>query len=996
MRKVMNKCGKILNFAQNLVLKKMKKIIITGVAVLALTLPAFTGAAVEVSRPGEIVADALTLSPAEEAEWIAAEAAYRAGEADAAVRLRQFIDRYPESVRHYEARLLLADALLSTDASKSLEIYNSLNATNPGEGLRADLAYHRAYALMRRGNFVDAEQGFASTASDRQYGANSRFYLGYIAYTRRDFSRALDYFGRVDRRSLPGAGVDYFLAQIYYSQGDYSRALSAAKALIANPICDDVTFRAEALRLAGESLFNLGDTAAGIDYLEQYAAVATNPELSSLYILGTACYKQGEWAKTVKYLAPVTASDSAMGQSAYLYVGEAYMKQGNKDAALMTFDAALRPDYDPGVREAAYYNYAVAKFSGGNLPFGSSVATFEDFLRRYPTGAYTAKVQEYLVAGYLTDRDYDTALASINRMSNPTDKVLAAKQQILYALGTRALAAEDNAAAGAYLEQALEFAGYDAGVAARTHLSLGEVLYRCGEYTASAEHVERYLATAPANDGNRALAYYDLGYAHFGNKDYDSAAEAFSRFIASPGSLGAVVEADALNRLGDVALYGMHFDDAIAYYKRASQRAPECGDYPMFQRAVIAGYNRNYETQIEEFNRLYTQFPSSSLIPEALLEQAEAYIQRGDIDKAIATYRRAVDTYPTTEQGRRGRLLMAMLMLNNGNREDAIAEYRRVVEMYPTGEEAAMAVAELQRLAAQDGTMADLATFLQSVENAPQMDVVAADRLTFEAAEEIYLRTGETARIEQYLTDYPTGVYRGNAWEYMMQSAVAADNTRDALSYAEAVIEHYPDSRSAEEALAVKAQALHSLGQGTEALEAWESLAQRASTVAMQNRARTGIMRVARDLCDYERVIAAADALLASSTAGTEDRNEAIFSRAVALDGCGRTAEAREAWRSIAYNTDDINGVKSAYYLAQSLYDSAEYSEAADATRAIIDSGTPHTYWLARAFILHSDILAAQNNTFEAREYLRSLRENYPGSETDIFQMIDTRLTELK
>ena len=101
-----------------------------------------------------------------------------------------------------------------------------------------------------------------------------------------------------------------------------------------------------------------------------------------------------------------------------------------------------------------------------------------------------------------------------------------------------------------------------------------------------------------------------------------------------------------------------------------------------------------------------------------------------------------------------------------------------------------MAVAELQRLAAQDGTMADLATFLQSVENAPRMDVVAADRLTFEAAEEIYLRTGATTRLEQYLTDYPTGAYRGTAWEYMMQSAVAAGNTRDALSYAEAVIEH--------------------------------------------------------------------------------------------------------------------------------------------------------------------------------------------------------------
>ena len=39
---------------------------------------------------------------------------------------------------------------------------------------------------------------------------------------------------------------------------------------------------------------------------------------------------------------------------------------------------------------------------------------------------------------------------------------------------------------------------------------------------------------------------------------------------------------------------------------------------------------------------------------------------------------------------------------------------------------------------------------------------------------------------------------------------------------------------------------------------------------------------------------------------------------------------------------------------------------------------------------------AQQGKNFEAREYLQALRSNYPGNESDIFDMIDTRLEKLK
>jgi TolA-binding protein len=202
----------------------------------------------------------------------------------------------------------------------------------------------------------------------------------------------------------------------------------------------------------------------------------------------------------------------------------------------------------------------------------------------------------------------------------------------------------------------------------------------------------------------------------------------------------------------------------------------------------------------------------------------------------------------------------------------------------------------------------------------------------------------------------------------------------------------YPHAEVAEDALAMRADTEYSLGRTEAAARSYKSLESKASSATTLAAALLGEVRTGRDLSDNATVIAAADRLLSSSAAGSGYISEVRYARACAYAATNRTADARSEWSALAATPSDIYGSKSAVALAESYYKGGQTDKGLKVINAFIDANPPHAYWLARGFILLSDMLRSQGNTYEANEYLRSLRSNYPGSEADIFDMIDSRL----
>lgn len=911
------------------------------------------------------------------------------GMPDALALINSWLADYPGSVYYPEMLALKGDYyFFSGEYYTAILIYESINRSQFDTALASDITYRLAYAKMMLGESSEAAKLFATLFGNKQWSPTANFYSGYLSYSDGNYVQALNYFDKVPNNTELSVAADYYTAQIYFTDGQYEKALSISQKLIKdNPIEE---YYGEICRIAGESLYNLGREEDAVPYLLKYVGTTANPSPSAMYILGVGEYKDGDYTSAINHLVKVAREDNAMGQSANLYIGQAYVNLNKIDAALMCFEKAYRMGYDRQVAESALYNYAVAKSEGGKIPFSNSVTLFEDFLRQYPDSRYATQVREYMISGYMSDNDYSQALRIIESVKNPDSEIMKAKQECLFVLGTREYNTGDLSTALTRFRQAALIANGDKNISRQCLLWQGTCQYDLGKYSDAVKSLQSYIESASSRDENLALARYDLGYARFAQHDYKAAYTDFRQVIDLNPERKML--ADAYNRAADCLYYQSDFAGAETLYKKSFDTNPSEGDYAMFQQAVMKGLRRDHAGKIKALDDMIDRFPASTLIPAAILEKAESYSATGNTQAAIENYRALLKNFAETSYGRNGALQLAITYQSVGHNDEAIETYRHIITSYPSSEEAKLAAEDLKLIYADNGRLREFQQFLNSIPGAPSMDASEVEALTFRKAESEYINRHSIELVESYLREYPRGVYRPQALYMVAEARMDNGDIDKAYDYACDIVKGYPDSDVAVDALLIKAMAEENKGKTAEALHSYQLLDTRATGAKMTGKARLGILRAATDLKQYDTALEVSERLKASTGLGLNEQKETSYLHAVALYGAGRKNEAMTQWEALAKTPENIFGSKAAVALAEAQLSSGRAADAEKTADAFISSNPPHQYWLARGFIVLSDALRAQGNTFEADEYLRSLRTNYPGNEKDIFEMIDRRL----
>ena len=178
------------------------------------------------------------------------------------------------------------------------------------------------------------------------------------------------------------------------------------------------------------------------------------------------------------------------------------------------------------------------------------------------------------------------------------------------------------------------------------------------------------------------------------------------------------------------------------------------------------------------------------------------------------------------------------------------------------------------------------------------------------------------------------------------------------------------------------------------ALQVYKRMADRAASQEERVQALTGAMRSAWMQGDKTETVAEATALLAESKLVPELAAEAHYYRAKTLMAEGKPGVAAKDLVVLAKDTRTAYGAEAKYLLAQWYFDAGEIEKAEKEVLDYIEVSTPHAYWLARSFVLLSDIYVKMGRELDARQYLLSLQQNYQGDD-DIAGMIKSRLAKL-
>ena len=246
-----------------------------------------------------------------------------------------------------------------------------------------------------------------------------------------------------------------------------------------------------------------------------------------------------------------------------------------------------------------------------------------------------------------------------------------------------------------------------------------------------------------------------------------------------------------------------------------------------------------------------------------------------------------------------------------------------------------------------------------------RFDASEQDSLTYVAAERVYARGQiEQAKgsFEKYLQSYPDGAFGLNANYYLTLIAKEQGSYDRILLHTGKLLE-YPDSPFTEEALVMRGEVQFNLKNYKEALGVYKQLKEKAATPERRLLAQTGILRSAYLLNDDTETIHAATDLLANAKLTPELTNEATYYRAKAYLNQNAGQAAMTDLKVLAKDTRNLYGAEAKYLVAEQLYKDGKYQDAEKELLNFIDLSTPHTYWLARGFILLSDVYVAMNNT---------------------------------
>ena len=667
---------------------------------------------------------------------------------------------FPNDPQLAVLKLNLADAKFdSQDYTEALVMYEGIQPRNLYRSALTAFYFKKSYCSIYAGKYGAALEGFQKVIGrpQSQYTYPAIYYSGYVNYLEKRFDDAFSYFEAARKDSRFETLAEYYMVECKFMMKDYDYTFEHGPKLY-NKVNKEQ--KADLSRMVAESYFGRGDNEEAMRHLRQYLKSGAKVTRKDRYFYGVLAYSLDDTDGVIEALQEVVGSDDVIGQSAYYYLGNCYLRRRNKMAALECFKAASELEYDALVSEDALFNLAKLSYD-----VNSDISVFGKYVAKYPDSGKDDIINSYVATSSLTGKDYVAAIDAFRKISKPSEQDCANMQKALLLRAVELMNNGGYRTASALLEEAEELDAHPMTTEV-AKFYLADCYFHLGSYRAALSKQNSLLMNPDFMETDLGVKLcYNVGYSHFKLGDYESAAKYFEQYLDVADAADRETFKDAGVRLADSYFMQNNYTAAAREYERVATQYRDGDLYPWYQAALAYGLSGNESRKQSVLESAVAQNPQSPLYVTTLFELGRSYVKSGKNDKAKKTFGDIIATRDSLYYGR-ALLEMGMIHANTGNYQQAISCYDKVVRQLPGTTDCSNALAAMESIYQLQNRPSEYLAYLDKVGMSGLKTDDEKENMIFNAAEQLYFsgKYPEALRsLRHYMDTYPHGHHLGKA-----------------------------------------------------------------------------------------------------------------------------------------------------------------------------------------------------------------------------------------
>jgi len=924
------------------------------------------------------------------AAYYLAVSAIRTDDPSAEQKIEKFIKDYPTSSKRNQANMDVAEYYFNYgDYNRAKSWFEKVNRSGFSYNQLEKFQFQYGYTLFKTNNFEPAKRYFEKLRTSARYGADAKYYIGYMAYQSDDYNQATELFEEAKQQGAQQE-MSYFLSDMNFKLGNFQKAIDLGLEKL--PKSNRVE-QSQLNKIIGESYFNLEQYDKAIPYLQNYQGDRGKWNNTDYYQLGYAYYKQADYEKAISEFNKIIDGRNAVAQNAYYHLAQAYIKTDRKPQALNAFKNAMEMDFDQSIRKDAFYNYALLSYDIGNS-YESVPVVLNNFLKTYPQAEENKKIKGLLIDAYLTSKNYEDAIKLLENSADYEDKIIWQKANYYYAVEFFRASEYKNALK--YFNQSLS-KPLDNAVLAKATYWKAETQFVLGSFDEAVIGFKAFEGMPGAKETEEYQNIdYDIAYAYFKTKSYEQAKNYFNSAVKKVTEKDQ--RFDAYVRLGDTYFVTNDYWNAMEYYNTALQMPGFNKDYVAYQKAYSYGFVDRNETKIKELEDYVKKYPNSIYLDDAYYQLGNTYIAENKSSKGLQAYQNLMAKRPQSPFIPKALSKIGLAYYNGNQNPQALQTLKKLVADYPSTEEARQAVQTVRLIYVDDQQPEAYANWVKTLDFVNVTDA-EIDNTTYEAAENKFLDNKTDAAIKgfkTYLEQFPNGIHALKSHFYLAQLQYNKGEYEESIPHYQFVAEA-SKSEFLEESLRKLSQLYLEKENYQEAVIYLSELEQEASFTENKIFAQTNLMKAYYELKDYQKAINYADIVLTYDNIDNNIKGDAYIFTARSAIQLNNEDKAKAAYAQVEKVAEGERMAEALYYKAYFLNKGSEF----EASNAIIQNELAKNYSRYREYGTKALVIMAKNyyaldDAFQANFILESILKNYSEQYPDIAQNAQKELNIIK